>query len=350
VRLFAFIIEGVNYWNGGVTEMTRNRDAAGFTLVELLVVIAIIGILVALLLPAIQSAREAARRTQCINQIRQLTLALQNHHDSKGGFPPGVLSNSGELFDYPRVTWMMHTFPYMEEGALYGNFNLKAKAACSGGVWLDPVNLPAISTSVGVLLCPSDSEGDLLHNHPACGGQAARGNYAGFFGNVNMGGVLDYFKNPNVASSTAPNHAPAAFMINRPVKISTISDGTSHTMIIGEYLKGVSGDNFDYRGVHWYDHVGTSQIFTATGPNSADPDLLFPIWCTGKLNLPSLNLPCRLGMGTGANNMAASRSRHPGGVQVGLADGSARFVPDSVDLNVWQALGSIKNGEVVNLP
>jgi prepilin-type N-terminal cleavage/methylation domain-containing protein len=331
------------------------RPTRAFTLVELLVVIAIIGILVALLLPAIQAAREAARRTQCINQIRQITLALQNHHDSKKGFPPGVLhypdaNGNVELFSYPRVTWMMHTFPYMEEGVLFGTFNLKAKAACSGGVWLDPVNFPAISKSVGVLLCPSDSEGDLVHNHPACGGQAARSNYAGFFGNVNMGGVLDFARNPNVPSSTTPNHAPAAFQINRQVKISTISDGTSHTMIIGEYLKGVSGDDFDYRGVHWYDHVGTSQIFTAAGPNSADPDLLFPIWCTGKLNLPNLNLPCRLGTGDGTNNRAAARSRHPGGVQVGLADGSARFVPESVELAVWQAMGSIKNGEVVEMP
>ena len=98
----------------------------GFTLVELLVVIAIIGILVALLLPAIQAARESARRTQCINQIRQLVLALQNHHDAKGDFPPGVINENGELYSCPRITWMMHTFPYLEEGALFGSFNLKA--------------------------------------------------------------------------------------------------------------------------------------------------------------------------------------------------------------------------------
>ena len=140
---------------------------------------------------------------------------------------------------------------------------------------------------MGVLLCPSDGEGDLVHNHPGCGGQAARGNYAGFFGNVNMGGVLDYFKNPNVVSSTAPNHTPAAFMMNRPVKISMISDGTSHTMIIGEYLKGISGDDYDYRGVHWYDHVGTSQIFTATGPNSADRRFSLPVMVYGKVESSS---------------------------------------------------------------
>jgi prepilin-type N-terminal cleavage/methylation domain-containing protein/prepilin-type processing-associated H-X9-DG protein len=322
----------------------------GFTLVELLVVIAIIGVLVALLLPAIQAARESARRTQCINQIHQLTVALQNHHDTKKGFPPGVINNDGNLFSYPRLTWMMHTFPFMEEGAVFGAFNMKAPKGCAGGVWLDPVNYPAVSKSMSVLLCPTDGEGELYHNHPGCGGQVARGNYAGFFGNVNMGGVWDYFKNPNAPSTTAPKHTPSAFMMNKPVKIGMISDGTSHTMVIGEILKGIAGDNSEYRGVHWYDHVATSQIFTATAPNSTDPDYLYPLWCTGKTNVPQMNLPCRPGNGSGENHMAAARSRHPGGVQVGFADGSARFVPDSVELSVWQAMGSIKNGEVFDLP
>jgi hypothetical protein len=247
---------------------------------------------------------------------------------------------------------MMHLFPYMEEGAVFGAFNMKATASCSGGVWLDPANQPAVSKSVAGLLCPSDGEGDLYHNHPGCGGQAARGNYCGFFGNISIGKVLAYFKNPNdpILLSATPKHLPAVFQMNRRVKIGMITDGTSHTMIIGEYLKGVSGDDYEYRGVHWYDHVGTSQIFTATLPNSADPDFLYPLWCTAKLNLPRSNLPCRLGIATGDNQMAASRSRHPGGVQVGLTDGSARFVPDSVDLVVWQALGSINNGEVVDFP
>lgn len=337
----------------------RRPEQSAFTLVELLVVIAIIGILVALLLPAIQAARESARRTQCINQIHQLTVALQNHHDTKKGFPPGVRYDPVEgqpleLFTFPRAPWMMFTFPFMEEGAVFEAIKFKdVGGGCAGGVWLAPVNQPAVGKSIGVLLCPSDGEGELVHNHPGCGGQAARGNYAGFFGNVNMGKVLDYARNPNVVSSSAPKHEPAAFQINRPVKISMIADGTSHTMIVGEYLKGVAGDSNEYRGVHWYDHAGTSQIFTATGPNSTERDFLYPLWCTGKLNLPSQNLPCHTGTastGSENNNRAASRSRHPGGVQVGMADGSARFVPDSIDLIVWQAMGSIKGGEVVEIP
>ncbi len=330
--------------------MTEGRRKSGFTLVELLVVIAIIGILVALLLPAIQAAREAARRTQCINQIRQLMLALQNYHDSKGAFPPGVTNDNGELFTYPRLTWMMYTFPYMEEGAVFGAFNAKATKGCHGGVWLDPTNYPAVSKSIAVLLCPSDGEGDRFHNHPDCGGQVAKGNYAGFFGNVNMGAVYDYAHGKIPGATTTPQHHPAAFMLNRAVKISMITDGTSHTMMVGEILKGLAGNDRDYRGVYWYDHVGTSQIFTASGPNTANPDFLFPIWCTGSVNSPRLNLPCRPGAGDGTNNVAASRSRHPGGVQVGFTDGSARFVPDSVELSVWQAMGSINNEEVLDLP
>jgi prepilin-type N-terminal cleavage/methylation domain-containing protein/prepilin-type processing-associated H-X9-DG protein len=327
----------------------------GFTLVELLVVIAIIGILVALLLPAIQAAREAARRTQCINQIHQITIALQNHHDTKGGFPPGVLwtkftGGVPDLFKYPRISWMMHTFPFMEEGSLFGQFNMKVPEGCAGGVWLDPANYPTVSTSVPGLLCPSDGEGDLYHNHPGCGGKTARGNYAGFFGNSSVAGILEYFRQPNATSALTPPHMPAAFMMNRPVKISMVTDGTSHTMIIGEILKGISGSDNDYRGVHWYDHVATSQIYTTTGPNSAGPDFLYPLWCYATENQPRLNLPCRPGKPDATNQMAASRSRHSGGVQVGLVDGSARFVPDSIDLAVWQALGSIKNGDIGEIP
>jgi len=321
----------------------RSKFLNGFTLVELLVVIAIIGVLVALLLPAVQAARAAARRTQCLNQVRQLVLALQNYHSSQRAFPAGTINEDGVLFKQPRLTWMMQTFGYLEQNAIATGFDLKAKAGCAGGVWLDPTNAKVVRVPIDMLLCPSDTEGDLVHNHPDCGGEVSRGNYAGFFGNVHMGAAT------NENHPDRRDHRDAAFTMNNRIAMRHITDGSSNTMILGEVLKGISNDR-DYRGVHWYDHAGTSQIFTRNPPNSSKADFLYASWCTKSLNLPELNLPCRPGLADGSNNFASSRSRHPGGVHVGMADGSARFANEGVDLEVWQSMGSINQGEIFELP
>ena len=334
----------------GAARTARAGGLVGFTLVELLVVIAIIGVLVALLLPAIQAARESARRTTCLNQVRQLVLALQNHHSSRGAFPAGAVNKKeGEtrppalIFRPPRLTWMMATFPYLEQSNVVGAFDTTATAGCGGGVWLDPVNYEIVRVPIDMLQCPSDGEGSLLHDHPSCNASVSRGNYAGFFGNVSMGAAI------NEAHADRALHRDAAFTINDAISVRQITDGTSNTMIVGELLKGIAEPQ-DYRGVHWYDHVGTSQVFTTNPPNSSEPDILYPLWCNKSVNRPDLNRPCRPGSGNGSNNHAATRSSHPGGVHVGMADGSAHFVPENVDLLVWQAMGSINQGDVFELP
>ena len=111
----------------------------GFTLIELLVVIAIIAVLIALLLPAVQSAREAARRAQCINNLKQLGIAMHNYHDTLGSFPPGALNNSG-VFSSPRQTWMVHLYPFMEATNVFNNFNFSLTGPPFGLPWYNTVN------------------------------------------------------------------------------------------------------------------------------------------------------------------------------------------------------------------
>jgi prepilin-type processing-associated H-X9-DG protein len=168
-------------------------------------------------------------------------------------------------------------------------------------------------------------------------------NYLAFFGDRNFGAGF-----PEAAS---PNRT-AAFGINYGANLVVITngDGTSNTMIFGEYLTGLSQHEApnDLRGVHWIDVPGMSQLYTQSAPNSASPDLFNPSarFCPPSYNRPELNLPC--GGGSLNEVTAASRSRHPGGVNVLKADGSVHFVSQNINLSTWQAMGSISGGEIIS--
>ncbi len=318
------------------------KRLVGFTLVELLVVITIIGILISLLLPAVQAAREAARRTQCSNNIRQICLALLNYESAVGCFPPGALNTNPTLSDYttyPRTTWAIHLFPFMEQQNLYGRIDFSLPAGVGSALWTNPAMCQGAGAPTAVvipgMLCPSDGLGGTLHHHEGVPGDFARGNYAGFFGNLDYGSTA-------VPSTTG--HKPAAFGINRVVRISNIRDGTSNTLAIGETLTGINS-NDDYRGVFWYDHAGCSQIYTRYTPNTPSYDIFLSMWCSSATNQPTQNLPCMAGASGDSTDTAATRSRHPGGVHVGLCDGSVHFVNDNIELTLWQALGSIVGNE-----
>lgn len=297
------------------------RVQRGFTLVELLVVIAIIGILVALLLPAVQAAREAGRRTQCTNNLKQWALTVHNHHDILKQLPFGARNN-------PRQTWVMYLWPYIEQT------NLSSKNDVNQHFYLPPCTVGGTMNGlcgqrVDAYYCPSDSGADL--NDPAQTYQRRRGNYA-----VNWGPTM-YDTAPATTAIAPFAHLNGNRSTPRLVTLSLITDGTSNTLLFAEQLMAKSAQDNDWRGdIHNDD--GVFKFMTITTPNSTAPDVVN--WA-----IPD-NDP-RMPVTTAGSQYSAARSRHPGGVNVALCDGSVRFVSNTIQLATWQALSTCANGEAI---
>ena len=296
----------------------------GFTLIELLVVIAIIAILIALLLPAVQQAREAARRTQCKNNLKQWALAMHNRHDVFGTFPLGSIQGGTPFL---RQTWVMHLWAYMEQSALTNKNDIKVP------FYLPPATIPntmdgLCGARVPAYYCPSDGGLDLSDGgtYPR-----TRGNYV-----VNWG---------NVAYYAAPGNSFAPFShINgdrdKPRKsgLRDVTDGTSNTLMMAEYLMAKSAKDDDWRG-DFHNDEGVFRFHTVNTPNSTAPDIIGRAIVTAD----PLAMPVTV---SGTNQQNAARSRHTGGVNVAMCDGSIRFVSDNLNLQTWQALGTMNGGEV----
>ncbi len=330
--------------NGQLTSKIHGRNCLhryGFTLVELLVVIAIIGVLVALLLPAVQAARESARRTQCINNLKQLGIAAQNYHDSHQELMPGARSCCWG-------TWQYFILPFIEQTQLATLYNMDTPYIIGS---VSDYNNPAPSmttltqTRLPSLTCPSDVPQSL-----STGIDRTFHNYLGNMGNTNHlrrdipanGGT------PRIEFLGAPLPATEWIDINIPpdktetTRFGQITDGLSNTLLFSETVQGVSGQKLDLRGFTWW---GWGAGFeTSLTPNTSQPDRLQQ---SSSCNTEDPSNPPCIGHTLYANVMRnAARSRHPGGVNAAMCDGSVQFYSDDVNELLWLAAGTTAGGEV----
>ncbi len=321
---------------------TRRLGRRGFTLVELLVVIAIIGILVALLLPAVQAAREAARRTQCGNNCKQVALAVHNYHNTHGQFPPGYgYTDVEDRQPNYQWAWCVRLLPYLEQQAAAEKIDWTLNP---GATWdYSPAHRQAVSQRIASFECPSDPFVSIPWNvDDRCaimtnktvweGLRWGRTSYAGNFG-------IGQLEGP---SNTYPVRIQGVFQTNVGVRLAAVRDGASNTLLTSEIIgsHGVS-----IRGA-WV-HTEGPVFMQNYPPNDRTPDLTR--WCDEKDKKGVWDLaPCdNTGITVVNQILHTSRGFHPGGVMTSFCDGSVHFISDSIDLDLWQALGTPNRGEVV---
>jgi prepilin-type N-terminal cleavage/methylation domain-containing protein/prepilin-type processing-associated H-X9-DG protein len=332
----------------------------GFTLIELLVVIAIIAVLIALLLPAVQAAREAARRIQCVNNMKQLGLAINNYHDMSNSFPPGRIWAPSSTQAFPTILagvqntpWFVLMLPQFEQQSLYNAFNF---ALGSEGPNLPfPLgfiaNTTVESNKVGLFQCPSDNINTYMFPAPLNVGPLAaavltRGNYAAAWGNTNWG------QGQSSESILTTPYLQSAFGHLGTITFASVTDGSSNTVFMSEVLQGTASD---VRGLMWSVGAGSSSFNSRLTPNGVI-DILGQFNgfdqlgdATSCVNDPVHGLPCAAQTNHGNNTaFAGSRSRHAGGVNSLFGDGSVHFVKNSISPQTWVALNSIQAGEVIS--
>ncbi|AGA25060.1 DUF1559 domain-containing protein [Singulisphaera acidiphila] len=359
-----------------------SRPRRGFTLIELLVVIAIIAVLIALLLPAVQAAREAARRSQCVNNLKQLGLAVHNYADKNNCFPlKDMYPNASNYSCGWSSSWPLAVLPGLEQQAMFDAFNFvftvqgaNWDTGCTNGNGFK--NSTVGRAQIATLLCPSENLA--VHPDMTNGGMGTMN----YYGNAGGPGVISTH-----SGTIVPNHSGIATTIGSgygaggPVTFAAVVDGTSNTALFSEKLYGVgpSGPAFtagsinakrglfpqpaaiahdtgdpanalsfinkckstpastasasSYSGLSWtsaYPPYTVMNAYTHFGaPNSLACANDNAVW-----GGPSASLP--------------PTSNHSGGVNVGFADGSVKFIKDSVNLQTWWALGTKYGGEVVS--
>jgi len=337
----------------------------GFTLIELLVVIAIIAILIGLLLPAVQKVREAAARTQCSNNLKQMGLAFHNYHDTNGTLPPAVLigrqiGNTDENNIGPN--WAVLILPYIEQDNLFKTVstsinNYKNFAVPNGTTGSNDQNwrnvdvgltatTPLRSQKLKTYLCPSESFADLLGNRST--GNWARGNYAANAGPGDMGtnayGGSGKFQVAGTSGAANQWSGGGVSCINWGATMATLtnSDGSSNTIMVNHLRVGPAAN--DMRGSWAFGMPGCSytqahaigDCYTPNDKGCCSDD----VWtCTDR---PDIAMGC---WSNNSGSQGNARSQHPGWVLVGMADGTVRFVRDSVSSNTWFQMVSRADGQ-----
>jgi prepilin-type N-terminal cleavage/methylation domain-containing protein/prepilin-type processing-associated H-X9-DG protein len=361
-------------------EIMHPRSRSGFTLIELLVVIAIIAVLIALLLPAVQSAREAARRAQCVNNLKQIGLAMHNYNTAINTFPMGMSKAwnyyGGYFQDW--TNWSCHALllGYMEQQPLYNASNF-SQPCCFWPPLADSMNSTVYLTRIASFLCPSD-------------GQAGVQNINSYFGSIGTSVAQGFY----AVNGLLTLSDPYGYVACPTVSLASIIDGTSNTIAFSEALVSISGAGNSYRGngintgtntdnfnkektgldvqsktaMALNDALVACNTFWAASPpgtanNKGMKEFRGQVWALGERNYTLFNtiIPpnskqypwsvCKLGNKGSAPNESQfinAQSYHPGGANFMFGDGSVRFIKDSIDMRTYWALGTRNFGEVVS--
>jgi prepilin-type N-terminal cleavage/methylation domain-containing protein/prepilin-type processing-associated H-X9-DG protein len=323
-----------------MNDVCRTRRT-GFTLIELLVVIAIIAILIGLLLPAVQKVREAAARSTCQNNLKQLGLAIFNHESTYGYFPSSVRPAGSTTL--PRTSWTIPTLAYVEQENLRKNYDTTR-------TWGAAANLPVSSQKVKIFQCPSTPNPDRQDGDPQTS-------------TWNVVAVTDYAASTGVVPLAASGSnsglgivvGPGILEKNATIRVSAISDGTSNTLLVVES----AGRPQIYRLGKPYGAPTAQQIngggwarpasdldFYSSAPDGSAPAGSCAVGCTNGFDYQAAGGYNNATFGT--EGSSAPYSFHPGGVNALLGDGSVRFIRNSVDVKTFAALVTRNGGEVIS--